>query len=131
MVRGRVVVDCQLSGVPDLVLKLSQPHLLDDVAFHSCVRLARFQREKVTLTHPTLCPRLNSSLRLSLSYLLMASFNLWSTESEATFVSHSMYVSSLQAQLFLLQSNCCLQGSADGQHWRWQRLDQHKHLDQG
>lgn len=48
MVRGRVVVDCQLSGVPDLVLKLSQPHLLDDVAFHSCVRLARFQREKVT-----------------------------------------------------------------------------------
>jgi len=45
---GKVVVDCQLSGVPDLVLRLRNPMgILDDVAFHPCVRLSRWEREQV------------------------------------------------------------------------------------
>lgn len=45
---GRVVVDCQLSGIPDLTLRLRNPAgILDDVAFHPCVRLSRWEREQV------------------------------------------------------------------------------------
>lgn len=47
LVRGRVLLDCALSGTPDLLLKLAPSHLLEDVAFHPCVRLLRWQRERV------------------------------------------------------------------------------------
>jgi len=45
---GRVAVDSQLSGVPDLVLRFKNPTgIIDDVAFHPCVRLSRWDREQV------------------------------------------------------------------------------------
>jgi AP-3 complex subunit mu len=79
VVRGRVVVDSQLSAVPDLVLKLSQPSLLDDIAFHPCVRLARFQREKVISFVPPdgkfqlMEYRVNGDLRMPLTVRPMVS----------------------------------------------------------
>eukprot|EP01125_Pyxidicula_operculata_P001838 TRINITY_DN116_c0_g1_i2.p1 TRINITY_DN116_c0_g1~~TRINITY_DN116_c0_g1_i2.p1 ORF type:complete len:265 (+),score=50.33 TRINITY_DN116_c0_g1_i2:82-876(+) len=44
---GTVAVDCQLSGMPDLVLRFRNPGILDDTSFHPCVRLSRWQREQV------------------------------------------------------------------------------------
>jgi len=46
-IMGSVVIDCQLSGMPDMVLRFRNPGILDDVSFHPCVRLSRWQREQV------------------------------------------------------------------------------------
>ena len=36
-----------LSGRPDLTLSFIDPNILEDTSFHPCVRLARWEREKV------------------------------------------------------------------------------------
>lgn len=47
-VRGNLVVHCHLSGTPDLILTFASPRgLLEDVSFHPCVRLSRWEREGV------------------------------------------------------------------------------------
>ncbi|KAF2366877.1 Mu domain [Trinorchestia longiramus] len=42
-------VDCwaRLSGMPDLTLTFTNPRMLDDVSFHPCVRLRRWEDERV------------------------------------------------------------------------------------
>jgi len=39
--------NCQLSDMPDLTLNFTKPSLLDDVSLHRCVRIHRFQRERI------------------------------------------------------------------------------------
>jgi len=46
-VSGSIVVECKLSGTPDLLLKFLNPNIMDDVSFHPCVRIARYEREGV------------------------------------------------------------------------------------
>jgi len=46
-INGYVSVDCQLSGMPDMVLKFRNPGIFDDVSLHPCVRLTRWTREQV------------------------------------------------------------------------------------
>jgi len=46
---GKVVVDCQLSGMPDILLKFGYSTNLEDVGFHPCVRLKRWDQEKLFL----------------------------------------------------------------------------------
>lgn len=46
-VTGEVLVNCKLSGVPDMTLSFSNPSILDDCSFHHCVRYNRFERDKV------------------------------------------------------------------------------------
>lgn len=46
-VSGEVQVVCKLSGMPDMSLIFSNPHILDDVSFHPCVRYNRFEQNKV------------------------------------------------------------------------------------
>jgi AP-3 complex subunit mu len=46
-VSGEVQCNCQLSGMPDLSLHFNNPHILDDVSFHPCVRYNRFEQSKV------------------------------------------------------------------------------------
>eukprot|EP00741_Cyanophora_paradoxa_P006502 tig00001003_g6293.t1 len=46
-VSGEIICNSRLSGMPDLTLNFSDPALLDDCAFHPCVRLARFEQEKL------------------------------------------------------------------------------------
>jgi len=42
-------IDCcvKLSGMPDLTLSLVNPRLLDDVSFHPCVRLKKWESERI------------------------------------------------------------------------------------
>jgi AP-3 complex subunit mu len=44
---GKVVVDCQLSGMPDILLRFGYATQLEDIGFHPCVRLKRWDQEKV------------------------------------------------------------------------------------
>jgi len=46
-ITGKVMIDCQLAGVPDLLLRFQNPGIMDDVSFHPCVRLNRWEREQV------------------------------------------------------------------------------------
>ena len=46
-VRGRIVIKCYLSGMPDIVAGLANSRL-DDVKFHQCVNLGRYHTEQVT-----------------------------------------------------------------------------------
>ena len=46
-VYGEVQCNCRLSGMPDLTLSFTRPSLLDDVSLHRCVRINRYQRERV------------------------------------------------------------------------------------
>jgi len=46
-IAGRVQVDCQLTGIPDFLLRFLNPGILDDVSFHPCVRLNRWKAEQV------------------------------------------------------------------------------------
>lgn len=45
-VNGDILVNSKLSGLPEILLTLRNPGLLQDVSFHPCVRLHRFQRDK-------------------------------------------------------------------------------------
>eukprot|EP00003_Mantamonas_plastica_P000798 TRINITY_DN1060_c0_g2_i1.p2 TRINITY_DN1060_c0_g2~~TRINITY_DN1060_c0_g2_i1.p2 ORF type:complete len:228 (+),score=55.84 TRINITY_DN1060_c0_g2_i1:1185-1868(+) len=46
-VSGEVMVNCKLSGMPDLLLVFQNPKLLDDCSFHPCVRYNKFEQERV------------------------------------------------------------------------------------
>jgi len=46
-VYGEVRCNSSLSDMPDLQLTFNKPSYLDDVSLHRCVRISRFQREKV------------------------------------------------------------------------------------
>jgi len=46
-IQGEIQCNCRLSGMPDLTLIFSNPRILDDVSLHPCVRIARFERERV------------------------------------------------------------------------------------
>lgn len=46
-VSGFVQCQCNLSGVPDLLLTFKDPALIDDCSFHPCVRYGQFERDKV------------------------------------------------------------------------------------
>ena len=44
---GNVQVNCKLSGMPDLTLLFYNPRVLEDVAFHPCIRYSRWDQSKV------------------------------------------------------------------------------------
>ena len=46
-VRGTVLANSRMSGVPDMTLIFTTPGVIDDCAFHPCVRYARWEREQV------------------------------------------------------------------------------------
>jgi len=46
-VSGEIQATCKLSGMPDLTLSFTNPHILDDVSFHPCVRYTRYEQSKV------------------------------------------------------------------------------------
>lgn len=46
-VSGEIQSLCKLSGMPDLTLSFTNPHILDDVSLHPCVRYNRFETNKV------------------------------------------------------------------------------------
>lgn len=46
-VSGEVQVNCKLSGMPDLTLSFTNPAIIDEVNFHPCVRLTRYERDRV------------------------------------------------------------------------------------
>ncbi|KAI5832744.1 clathrin adaptor, mu subunit [Schizophyllum commune Tattone D] len=45
-VYGKMECNAKLSGTPDLLLTFTNPHVLTDCAFHPCVRLQRFARDR-------------------------------------------------------------------------------------
>jgi len=47
VIHGEIRCRCQLSGVPDLVLSLSRNVNIQDCSLHRCVRIARFEKERV------------------------------------------------------------------------------------
>jgi AP-3 complex subunit mu len=46
-VNGRIMSSCHLSGMPDLSMVFRNSRILDDVSFHPCVRLGRWQQSRV------------------------------------------------------------------------------------
>lgn len=46
-IQGEILGNCKLSGMPDLALIFMNPRILDDVSFHPCVRINRWERERV------------------------------------------------------------------------------------
>lgn len=46
-VMGEIQINSKLSGMPEVSLSLKNPSVLQNASFHPCVRLHRFQRDKV------------------------------------------------------------------------------------
>lgn len=46
-VSGSIMANSRLSGVPDLTLIFTDPSVIDDCAFHPCVRFSRYERDRV------------------------------------------------------------------------------------
>ncbi|ESL09804.1 mu-adaptin 3 [Trypanosoma rangeli SC58] len=46
VVRGAVNVNCRLSGMPDVVVRMANLDLVDDIAFHRCVRRHRYEADR-------------------------------------------------------------------------------------
>ena len=44
---GTVETLCKLSGMPDLTLRWNNPRLFDDASFHPCVRLSKYEMDRV------------------------------------------------------------------------------------
>jgi AP-3 complex subunit mu len=44
---GEIRCNCRLTGMPDLTLTFTRSNLLDDCSLHRCVRINRYQRERV------------------------------------------------------------------------------------
>ncbi|KAJ1983271.1 hypothetical protein H4R33_004805, partial [Dimargaris cristalligena] len=45
-IAGKITSNCLMSGTPDLTLTFTNPHILDDVSFHPCVRLKKFEANR-------------------------------------------------------------------------------------
>merc|ERR1719401_1883645 len=45
-INGDILVNSKLSGLPDLLLTMRNPAVLQNVSFHPCVRLHRFERDR-------------------------------------------------------------------------------------
>jgi len=45
-VNGDILVNSKLSGLPEVLLTLRNPSILQNVSFHPCVRLHRFERDR-------------------------------------------------------------------------------------
>ena len=41
-VAGEILVNCKLSGMPDMTLSFTNPSIIDEANFHPCVRLTRY-----------------------------------------------------------------------------------------
>ncbi|KAH8930050.1 hypothetical protein BT69DRAFT_1050050 [Atractiella rhizophila] len=46
-ITGKVNTNSKLSGMPDLLLAFAEPSVLQDVAFHSCVRYQKWAKERL------------------------------------------------------------------------------------
>jgi len=46
-VHGEIQCTSKLTGMPDLTLTFNNPHILDDVSFHPCVRYARWDHDHI------------------------------------------------------------------------------------
>ncbi|KAJ1966776.1 hypothetical protein IWQ62_002261 [Dispira parvispora] len=46
-ITGKILCNCLLSGLPDLTLSFVNPDILDDYSFHPCVRIRKFEQDKV------------------------------------------------------------------------------------
>ena len=46
-VTGEIACRSRLSGMPDLSLSFTDPSALEDCAFHSCVRYAKWGKDRV------------------------------------------------------------------------------------
>jgi len=46
-VAGNIYANCKLSGMPDLTLNFVNPGLLDDVSLHPCVRVFRWEKNRI------------------------------------------------------------------------------------
>eukprot|EP01111_Echinosteliopsis_oligospora_P019898 TRINITY_DN986_c0_g1_i1.p1 TRINITY_DN986_c0_g1~~TRINITY_DN986_c0_g1_i1.p1 ORF type:complete len:417 (-),score=103.61 TRINITY_DN986_c0_g1_i1:50-1300(-) len=46
-VHGEIQTNSRLTGMPDLTLSFNNPTMMDDVAFHPCVRFSRWEHDKV------------------------------------------------------------------------------------
>ena len=46
-VSGIVHANSRLSGIPDLTLTFLDPEVIDDCSFHPCVRMNRYERDRV------------------------------------------------------------------------------------
>lgn len=44
---GSVQCTCNLSGMPDLELSFNRPNLLSDAQLHRCIRINRYEKEKI------------------------------------------------------------------------------------
>jgi len=45
-ISGDILVNSKLSGIPEVLMSLRNPTVLQNVSFHPCVRLHRFERDK-------------------------------------------------------------------------------------
>jgi len=45
-ISGRIDANSRLSGFPDVLLSFINPQVLEDVAFHPCVRFARYEQDR-------------------------------------------------------------------------------------
>ena len=45
-VSGAIQVNCRLSGMPDIVMRLFNSELFDDISYHKCVRHSKFESER-------------------------------------------------------------------------------------
>ena len=43
--------------MPDMTLSFANPSIIDEVNFHPCVRLSRYERDKVPKLNPKLNPK--------------------------------------------------------------------------
>jgi hypothetical protein len=43
----QVRVKCHMSGMPDMLMTLVDPSVIEDCSFHPCVRYGRFDKDKV------------------------------------------------------------------------------------
>jgi len=46
-VSSSILVNCKLSGMPDLTLIFNNPRIMDDASFHPCVRLNKWEQSRV------------------------------------------------------------------------------------
>ncbi|KAJ6252605.1 ap-3 complex subunit mu-1 [Anaeramoeba flamelloides] len=49
---GKMMCECKLSGMPDLLLQFKNPKIIEDVSFHRCIKIKQWEQNKVLLFVP-------------------------------------------------------------------------------
>jgi AP-3 complex subunit mu len=110
-IKGDILVNSKLSGLPEVLLTLRNPGVLQNVSFHPCVRLHRFERDRALSFIPpdgefTLASYWIPDTTLNLPFHFSVSVNYHAEHAKLQIVANPKLAVTMQHKQMLIDKFC-------------------------